>query len=323
MVSRREKLKKTHLETFEQSTLTMGALLLDPIVPVSVRRADKLLDSWDSIIKEMLLLDSKHSASKNNVSLPDNLWINSNVFNDGLIAKESNILPMKKQSNCYRLQSKTVSNEQHQIKTSELYDLKNSYHHYSLNNSNHSMHLPLPPSLSYHSPSNYIYFINIIINFNLAEQQRREELYVFRSSNSPLPPIEIKKNFDTSNFNNSIESDGNISDASNFTEYSVAWSNSSTSNGALFDIENEISPVRLKNEKITKPLSIKIKEPISINPNLKLKKINVKTTKRKLSFNELKNSSSKGAGYVLHHPELALTNKRISRSTTNVPKRIV
>lgn len=53
MVSKREKLKKAHLETFEQSVITMGALLLDPIVPVSTRRANKLLDLWDSVNKKM------------------------------------------------------------------------------------------------------------------------------------------------------------------------------------------------------------------------------------------------------------------------------
>lgn len=158
----------------------------------------------------------------------------------------------------------------------------------------------------------------------LGEQKRREELYVFRSSNSPILPNEVSKSFDNNNhnFNNSIELDGNISDASNFTEYSVAWSNSSTSNGALFDIENGISPVRLKNERKKKPLSVKMKESISLNEDLKLKKVNIKETKRKLNFNGLKNSSSNAGGYVLHHPELALSTRRVSRSS-NVTRRIV
>lgn len=157
MVSRREKLKKTYLETFEQSTLTMGSLLLDVIVPVSMRRAEKLLETWSSTTKEMLSLERKHVSSKNSTVLSSSnlFWNDLNAFDTPIISKENNILSNTIQTNGYRYQQKTLDNDNNKSsKTSEFYDLRNGYHHYSLNT---SLQLPSPPSLSYHSPSNQSY----------------------------------------------------------------------------------------------------------------------------------------------------------------------
>uniref|UniRef100_A0A915D3Z9 Uncharacterized protein n=1 Tax=Ditylenchus dipsaci TaxID=166011 RepID=A0A915D3Z9_9BILA len=64
MISKREKMKKALVETFEETSLSIGILLLNGTVPISQRRTDKLLELWELATRGGTLPDDEASQEE-------------------------------------------------------------------------------------------------------------------------------------------------------------------------------------------------------------------------------------------------------------------
>lgn len=237
MTVRREKLKKSYVETLEQAAMTMGSMLLDPWVPVSKRRTEKLLETWQDAIDQGGPLygttELENTCSTSAVGF----------FGDGPKRSSTGATTISPRGGVEGGQANNINvgrvgpgNVGNSLKESRL-SASSPNHHHRLNG--YALRHPQPSS----PPQRSLPQLPAVSVMSPEEQKRREDMYIFRASTSPLPLA--ARHFLDEEVVNTCGGGGQSPTPS---EYSVAWSSKSGSS-SFFDFENDgISPIKLSGD---------------------------------------------------------------------------